>query len=79
MKDDKFSMLVSVGVAAMISFQTFLNIGMNLRLAPVVGLTLPFISYGGTSIVTMYVAIGIVASLKRHYIKRTFTRSPYED
>ena len=57
-------MLVSLGVAGMISFQTFINIGMNLRLAPVVGLTLPFMSYGGTSILTMFVAIGIVASSK---------------
>ena len=79
MKDDKFSMLVCIGVASMIAFQTFINIGMNLKIAPVVGLTLPFISYGGTSIVTMFVAIGIVASLKRHYIKRSFSRSPYDD
>jgi rod shape determining protein RodA len=79
MKDDKFSMLVCVGVASMFSFQTFINVGMNLKLAPVVGLTLPFISYGGTSVVTMYVALGIVASVKRHYIKRSFTRSQRDD
>ncbi len=75
MRDDKFSMLVCVGVASMITFQTFLNIGMNLRLAPVVGLTLPFVSYGGTSILTMFLSLGIVASLKRHYIKRSFSRN----
>lgn len=77
MKDDRFSMLVCLGTAAMLSFQTFINIGMNLGIAPVVGLTLPFVSYGGTSVVTMFMALGIVSALKRHYIKRAFTRSIY--
>lgn len=72
MRDDKFCMLMCIGIAAMFTFQTFINIGMNLRVAPVVGLTLPFISYGGTSVVTMYIAIGIVASLKRHYNRKSF-------
>ena len=70
--DDKFSMLMCIGIAAMLTFQTFINIGMNLGIAPVVGLTLPLISYGGTSVVTMFIALGIVASLKKHYIRRTF-------
>ena len=72
MRDDKFSMLMCIGIAAMLTFQTFINIGMNLGIAPVVGLTLPLISYGGTSVVTMFIALGIVASLKKHYIRRTF-------
>lgn len=78
MRDDRFSMLMCVGVAAMLTFQTFINVGMNLGVAPVVGLTLPFISYGGTSVVTMFAALGIVSSLKRHYIKRVSTRNIYE-
>ena len=49
----------------MLIFQTVLNIGMNLGVLPVVGLTLPFFSYGGTSIVTMYVAMGIAAGIRR--------------
>ena len=77
MRDDKFSMLVCTGMAAMFTFQTFINIGMNLRLSPVVGLTLPFFSYGGTSIVTMFAALGLVASLKRHYNRRAFTGFTY--
>ena len=72
MRDDKFSMLMCIGIAAMLTFQTFINIGMNLGIAPVVGLTLPLISYGGTSVVTMFIALGIVASLKKHYTRRTF-------
>ncbi|MGN1451794.1 MAG: FtsW/RodA/SpoVE family cell cycle protein [Eubacteriales bacterium] len=79
MRDDKFSMLCCVGVAAMLTFQTFINVGMCLRVAPVIGLTLPFFSYGGTSVLTMYIALGLVASLKGHYIKRAYNRSPYEE
>ena len=79
MRDDKFSMLCCVGVAAMFTFQTFINVGMCMRVAPVIGLTLPFFSYGGTSIVTMFVALGLVASLKGHYIKRAFNRNPYAE
>lgn len=79
MRDDKFSMLCCVGVAAMLTFQTFINVGMCLRVAPVIGLTLPFFSYGGTSVLTMFTALGLVASLKGHYIKRAYNRSPYEE
>ncbi len=79
MRDDKFSMLCCVGVAAMLTFQTFINVGMCLRVAPVIGLTLPFFSYGGTSVLTMFIALGLVASLKGHYIKRAYNRSPYEE
>jgi len=75
MRDDRFSMLICLGVAAMLTFQTFINIGMNLGVAPVVGLTLPFISYGGTSVLTMFVAVGLVSSLKRHYIKQAFVNA----
>lgn len=53
-----FSALIAVGVGGMLLFQTFMNIFMNVGLLPVMGLTLPFFSYGGTSIVTMFAALG---------------------
>ena len=56
--------LVCVGVAAMLLFQTFENIGMCVGLTPVIGVTLPFFSYGGSSIVTMWAAVGLVSSVK---------------
>ena len=56
--------LVCVGVAAMLTFQTFENIGMCVGLTPVIGITLPFFSYGGSSIVTMFAAMGLVSSVK---------------
>ena len=61
----KLESLVCVGMAGMLIFQTVANIGMCLFLLPVVGLTLPFFSYGGSSIVTLYAAMGIVSGIKK--------------
>jgi rod shape determining protein RodA len=51
------------GVATLIFFQTVVSIGMNLQLLPVTGLTLPFISYGGSSLVSLLFSIGLVESV----------------
>ena len=59
-----FSSLLAVGVGGMFLFQTFMNIFMNVGLLPVMGLTLPFFSYGGTSVLTMYAALGITAGVR---------------
>ena len=58
-----FDMLVCVGVAAAVTFQTFINIGMNIGITPVIGITLPFFSYGGSSMVTMFAAMGLVSGI----------------
>ena len=58
--------VVCVGVASMILFQTIINIGMCLALTPVIGLTLPFFSYGGSSVITMFAAVGMVSSAYRY-------------
>lgn len=60
-----FSSYVCVGMAAMLIFQTIVNIGMCLFVMPVIGLTLPFFSYGGSSIVTLYAAMGVVSGIKK--------------
>lgn len=60
---DSFGQYVAGGITAMIVFQTFVNIGMNLGLMPVTGIPLPFISLGGTSLVTNLMAIGILQSI----------------
>jgi len=57
---DKYGALIAVGVLAMFSFYVIINIGMTLRLMPVTGLPLPFLSYGGSSIVSSIMAIGIL-------------------
>ena len=59
-----FSSLLAVGVGGMFMFQVFMNIFMNIGLLPVMGLALPFFSYGGTSVLTMYAALGIVAGVR---------------
>ena len=62
---DLLSTLVCIGVAAMIVFQTFLNVGMCIGIAPVVGITLPFFSYGGSSVLANFMAMGLVSGV--HY------------
>ncbi len=56
--------LTAMGFAGMLLFQSALNIGMCLYVLPIVGLTLPFFSYGGSSIITMFAAMGVVSSIK---------------
>ena len=59
-----FDMLICMGVAAALTFQTFINIGMCIGITPVIGITLPFMSYGGSSMVTLYGAAGLVSGVK---------------
>jgi rod shape determining protein RodA len=58
------------GVAAMIAGQSVINIGMCLRLLPVIGITLPFFSAGGSSSLCLYLGIGIVLSVYRQAKRR---------
>lgn len=64
--DNSFGRYICVGVASMLLFHTFENVGMCIGLMPVTGIPLPFISYGGTAIVTNMVAIGLVMSVAYH-------------
>jgi rod shape determining protein RodA len=60
---DSFGRLIVVGVSAMILFQVTVNIGMNLNLLPATGVPLPFVSYGGSSLWTMLIGIGLAESV----------------
>ena len=60
---DYMRRLICYGAAAALIFQTLINIGMCTRLLPVIGITLPFISYGGTSILFLMAEMGIVLSV----------------
>lgn len=60
---DMSGSLICYGVAAVIFFQTVVSIGMNMRLMPVTGLTLPFVSSGGSSLVTLLIGVGLVQSV----------------
>ncbi len=65
---DRVGAVICVGVAAMTFWHILVNVAMVLGIAPVVGVTLPFISYGGSSLVTFFLATGLVAnvSLRKH-------------
>lgn len=64
--DNTFGRYICVGVGAMLMFHTFENAGMCIGLMPVTGIPLPFISYGGTSMLTNLIAIGLVMSVAYH-------------
>lgn len=74
---DIFSMLVATGISVWIIMQAFINISVNTGLLPVTGITLPFISYGGTSLVTSLTAMGVLLNISRYtpsYAYRFFRR-----
>ena len=60
---DTFGALIAFGVATLLSFQAIVNIGVNLNMLPATGLTLPFVSYGGSSLVSAMLGIGLVESV----------------
>ena len=65
-----FHTCVCVGIVSMLAFQMIINIGMCLFIMPVIGLTLPFFSYGGSSIVTLFAAMGFVSGIKMRTVVR---------
>ncbi len=64
--DNAFGRYICVGVGAMMLFHVFENVGMCIGLMPVTGIPLPFISYGGTSLVVNMIAVGLVLSVSYH-------------
>lgn len=69
---DRFGMLLAVGIAAIFFWQVTVNTAMVVRWAPVVGITLPLISYGGSSVLCMMICIGILmnVSIRRHMLTK---------
>ncbi len=74
---DLFGRLLATGMVIFILLQTFINIGVNVGLLPVTGLPLPFVSQGGSSLITLFICIGILQSILMR--RRTFTVSNYYD
>lgn len=66
---------MAAGVAVMFAIQTLINVGVATHLIPVTGLTLPFISYGGSSLIVSLAAIGVVLSVQRHSSPATQVQS----
>jgi rod shape determining protein RodA len=69
---DDFGRYLAIGIAGMLFFQSFVNIGMNVGLMPVTGITLPLLSFGRNSLVVTLAAIGILLSINAHR-----TAAPY--
>jgi len=69
---DPAGKFICAGVASVLFFQTVVSIGMNVRLLPVTGLTLPFVSYGGSSLITLFIGIGVVQSVLMRHRKQEF-------
>jgi rod shape determining protein RodA len=63
MAKDLFGSLVAAGVVAMLMFQVFVNVGMSIGIMPITGVTLPLMSYGGSSVITTLLAVGLLQSI----------------
>jgi rod shape determining protein RodA len=63
MSKDLFGSLIAAGVAAMLMFQVFVNVGMTIGIMPITGVTLPLMSYGGSSVITTLLAVGLLQSI----------------
>jgi rod shape determining protein RodA len=66
---DPFGTLIAAGVVAMLVFQAFVNIGMTIGIMPITGIPLPFVSYGGSSLVSSFLAVGLLENVHmRRYL-----------
>jgi rod shape determining protein RodA len=65
-----YGSLIAGGVVAMLAFQVVVNIGMNLGVMPVTGITLPLMSYGGSSVLGTFLALGLLQSVHRQARER---------
>ena len=62
--EDLFSRFLLLGLLVMFSSQAIINIGMNMGLFPVTGIPLPFVSYGGSSLIVSFISLGIIQNLR---------------
>ena len=63
MAKDLFGSLIAAGVAAMLMFQVFVNVGMTIGIMPITGVTLPLMSYGGSSVIATLLGVGLLQSI----------------
>lgn len=63
---DQFGALIAAGVVAILMFQVFVNVGMNVGIMPITGVTLPLMSYGGASVLATFIALGLLQSVAVH-------------
>lgn len=73
--NDKFNTYVCAGVISMITFHVFQNIGMTIQVMPITGIPLPFISYGGSSLMGNMLALGVIFSIRFYHKEYMFSTS----
>lgn len=66
LSQSNFPRIFAMGFAVILITQIFIHIGMNLSILPVIGIALPFVSYGGSGLISFFIAIGILQSIKTH-------------
>ena len=71
--DDLYGRLISTGIVAWLAFQTFENIGMTLGIMPITGIPLPLVSAGGTSMMSTWIAIGLLENVRLHSARSSLT------
>jgi rod shape determining protein RodA len=70
---DRYGLLIAAGIVAMFLFQVLINIGMTIGIMPITGIPLPFISYGGSSLVTCFMAVGVLLNIHLQRYKMSFS------
>jgi len=63
---NNFARLFASGFAFLLFSQAFINIGMSLGILPIIGIPLPFVSYGGSQLISLYLGLGILQNIKIH-------------
>lgn len=75
---EPFGRLVPVGLTGFIAAQVFVNVGMNIGVVPIIGITLPYVSLGGSSLVTVWLMTGLIASIAIRRPRRPMLRKSFE-
>jgi len=75
--DDPFGRLLAIGILTVIAAQVFINVGMTMGLMPITGMTLPLVSYGGSSLVVSALALGLLVNVGQHR-PRSLAPKPFE-
>src|SRR5699024_5903001 len=63
--EDQFGTLIAIGISSMVGIQAFINLGAISGLLPITGVTLPFLSYGGSSLLVLMISMGILNNIAR--------------
>ena len=77
--DDPFARYVALGVGLWILTQSGVNIGVNLNILPLTGVTLPFVSYGGSSLLSLLIGVGILLNISKSVKSRDLYSGEYAD